>query len=177
MRRNRAGILGSVAIATMIGAGCHKPQPTITMNSPPGGDDKSSVGEVFAYHNDQGMMADLSIADMHFLTNSEYLTGAGEARLERYAELLATTGGTLHYETREDDSHLVDLRLRTAREFLMQVSAGSKPIHVALGMPNGRGMNATEAAAGRGVAQQPEPRGAAYHLSGAGGGGGSGGGS
>jgi len=154
-----------------MGAACYKPRPTITMNAPPGGErDETSVGEFFAYHNDQGMMADLAIADMHFLTASKHLTGAGEARLERYAELLATSGGQLHYDTKLDDSALVNSRLRIAREFLMQVSPGSKRIEIVLGMPRGRGMDATEAAGGRAVAQQPETRGTAYSLTGGGGG-------
>lgn len=138
------------------------------MNAPPGSDDadRSTVGEYFAYHNDQGMMADLSIADMHFIADSEHLNGTGEARLERYAELLATSGGKLYYDTRLDDHSLVAARLRVAKEFLLQVSPGSKRIDVVLGMPRGRGMDAVEAAAGRGVAQQPEPRDQAYHLAG-----------
>ena len=161
-------ILPSIAAAAIL-SGCHKPEPTITMNAPPGGDDgrRSSVSEFFAYHNDQGMMADLGIADMHFVSDSEHLNGTGEARLERYAELLATSGGKLYYDTKLDDSVLVNARMRVAREFLMQVSPGSKRVEIVLGMPRGRGMDAVESAAGRGVAQQPEPRGPAYHLTGA----------
>ncbi len=161
-------MLPSLAAICLL-AGCHDPEPTITMNSPPGGDDtnRTTVGEYFAYHNDQGMMADLSIADMHFIADSEHLSGTGEARLERYAELLATSGGRLYYDTKIQDATLVDARLRVAREFLMQVSPGSKRIDVVLGMPRGRGMDAVESAAGRGVAQQPEPRDTAYHLTGA----------
>ena len=160
-------LLPSIA-AAFITAGCHDPEPTITMNSPPGSEDanRTTVGEYFAYHNDQGMMADLSIADMHFIPDSEHLSGTGEARLERYAELLATSGGRLYYDTRVSDTVLVDARLRVAREFLMQVSPGSKRIDVVVGMPRGRGMDAIESSAGRGVAQQPEPRGPAYHLAG-----------
>lgn len=168
MLRNRIRIFVPSVLAALMMAGCHDPEPTITMNSPPGSEDadRTTVGEYFAYHNDQGMMADLSIADMHFIADSEHLSGIGEARLERYAELLATSGGKLHYDTRIDDAVLVDARLRVAREFLMQVSPGSKRIDVVLGMPRGRGMDAIESAAGRGVAQQPEPRGPAYHLAG-----------
>lgn len=174
MSRSLARLL-PLALAASVGVGCHKPQPTITMNAPPGGEQEGGVAEFFAYHNDQGMMADLSIADIHFVANSAYLSGTGEARLERYAELLATTGGTLRYETRLNDPELVDARLRTAREFLMQVSPGNRTVDVALGMPAGRGMSAVEAAGGRGVAQQPEPRNSAYKL--AGDSGGTGGGS
>lgn len=161
-------ILPSVLAVGML-AGCHDPEPTITMNAPPGGDEgrRSTVSEYFAYHNDQGMMADRSIADMHFIADSEHLNGTGEARLERYAELLATSGGKLYYDTKVSDTMLVDARLRVAREFLMQVSPGSKRVEIVLGMPRGRGMDAVESAAGRGVAQQPEARGPAYHLTGA----------
>jgi len=155
-------------LAATLGAGCHQPQPTTTMNAPPA-KDQTRVGQFFAQHKDQSLMADMSIADMHFVNNTALLTGVGEARLERYAELLATTGGTLHYETHLEDSQLLGARLRTAREFLMQASTGSKPVHVALGMPAARGMTGGEAAGARGVARQPEPRNRAYHLAGAGG--------
>jgi hypothetical protein len=125
------------------------------------------VTEFFAYHNDQGLISDQSIADIHFIPHSPQLSGTGKIRLERYAELLAETGGTLHYDTPNQNDELVKSRLTTARRFLRQKVAGRHVITVVLGMPKGRGMDAAEAAAGQGVAKQPEPRETAYHLTGA----------
>jgi len=98
--------------------------------------------------------------------HSAHLSGTGEARLARYAELLADTGGTLNYDTSLRDKKLVEARLAAARKYLRQQVAGRHVIRVVLGMPGGRGMNAVEAAAAQDVAKQPEPRGTAYHLSG-----------
>jgi len=125
------------------------------------------LAQFFAYHQDQGLMHDRSLADIHFVPGSTHLSGTGEARLARYAELLSDTGGVLNYDTRLDDATLVNGRLDAARKFLSQYNVGGPQIQVALGMPNGRGMPHFETAAGQAVAQQPEPRDTAYRLTGA----------
>lgn len=144
--------------------GCQPPLER--MNAPPQGESetKSSLAESFAYHEDQGMLADLSLADLHFVPHSSDLSGVGIARLERYAELLASSGGTLNYATSSRDPELVTARLATANEFLRRVVPGSKPVQVVPGLPRGRGMAAKESIAGKGVAKQPETRLRAYNL-------------
>ncbi len=165
--------LALVAACLVMTTGCQQGE-TVSMNSPQTEDSppQPGIAEYFAYHNDQGMISDMSIADVHFIPHQASLSGIGEARLERYAELLATTGGTLNYDTRLQDNTLIEARLAIAREFLAHAVPGKNQISVVLGMPGGRGMLATESMGGLGVARQPEPRGTAYRLNETGGGGG-----
>ncbi|MBK8270333.1 MAG: hypothetical protein IPK83_19370 [Planctomycetes bacterium] len=166
MRRmsNVSGGAGALILALCFA--CNQNTQTTSMNgpqmeeSPP----QPEMAEYFANHNDQGMISDMSIADIHFIPHTPNLSGAGEARLERYAELLATTGGTLCYDTRMDNKELLDARLAMAREFLAHAVPGKNEVRVELGMAGGRGMTASEAIAGQGVARQPEQRGSAYKL-------------
>ncbi len=120
--------------------------------------------EYYAYHLDQGMLEDMSLADIHFVTHQAELSGAGEARLARYAELLATSGGELHYETTDPDEKLVVARLSQANEYLRKAVPGTRTILVMAGPARGRGMTAKEASLAKGIAKQPEPRKPAYHL-------------
>jgi hypothetical protein len=136
------------------------------MNSPPIGyaEPQNSMSEYFAYHNDQGMIHDMSIADIHFVPHTAELSATGQARLERYSELLATRGGTIHYDPSVRDEKMVQARLDTANEFLKQTAPGTKTTTVALGLSGGRGMNTKEASLGKEVAKQPEGRQRAYRL-------------
>lgn len=154
-------ILAGIAVV-----GCNQPEDTASINTPPydPAESRKELAEFFAYHQDQGLMADRSIADLHFIPGTTYLSGAGEARLARYAELMQTTGGQINYDTHIGDSSLVQGRLASARQFLSGYTIGNKTIDVQLGLAGGRGMSAEEAVAGRGVAQQPEPRNTAYKL-------------
>lgn len=165
---------GAVILSACLLTGCIQPEEPSRLNSPPSGasDNQSDLSEFYAYHNDQGMVADSSIADIHFVPHSVHLSGTGEARLERYAELMAQSGGTLYYDTSLCDDELIDARLAVARSFLMKCGASAQPIQIVVGLPGGRGMNATEAAAGQAIARQPESRGTAYKLAGGGSGGG-----
>lgn len=162
-----AGGLGVVIGAWLLGgaAGCATP-PVQRMNAPPQGEGpgRPQWTEVYAYHNDQGMMADMSIADLHFVPGSPELSGTGVARLERYAELLATRGGTLRYDPTIRDDDLIKARLESAASFLRQAMPGDKGIQVVVGGALGRGMTAAEAKTGQDVAMQAEPRGNAYEL-------------
>src|ERR1041385_6834533 len=137
------------------------------LNSRPQGypEPHHSMASYYAYHNDQAMLADMCITDIHFIPHSAQLSATGQARLERYAELLASSGGTLHYDPTIHDESLVNARVASANVFLNGTPACSKNIHIALGLAGGRGMSSGEASAAKGVAAQPEPRNTAYHLS------------
>lgn len=168
MRRPRLRSICILAPA-LAALACQQPEETSTINTPPTdpAESRRELAQFFAYHQDQGMVSDRSLADIHFIPGSTHLSGTGEARLARYAELFSDSGGTLTYDTRIKDSSLVNGRLDAARKFLAQYNVGGPQIQVALGMPGGRGMSAFETSAGQAVAQQPEPRGTAYRLSGA----------
>lgn len=171
MSFRKTGLQGALLLLGMGVAGCVPPEDKGVMNAPPQGDSdvRHPMTEYYAYHNDQGMMADMSISDVHFVPHQRYLSGTGEARLERYAELLATTGGRLNYDTSLSDRALIQERISVAEDFLAKAIPSNQRVQVALGGPGGRGMSATEAIAGQEVAKQPEPRGTAYNLIGAGG--------
>ena len=164
MRMNRIGV-GLFGFCIALGAACERTEQT-QMNAPPQGyaPGHPPMTDYFAYHNDQGMIADMSIADIHFIPHSSDLSGTGVARLERYAELLATSGGTLNYDTGLTDSMLVDRRMQTAEAYLAKCMADGKRVDIVLGMSGGPGMSAKESIAGKGVAQQPEVRERAYRL-------------
>ncbi len=161
-----AACVALTACIAMSVAGCGE-KDHLRLNAPPQGDAAKHpvIHEYFCYHNDQGMMADMSIADVHFIPHSADLSGTGQARLERYAELLASSGGTICYDTAVQDEKLVEARLATARAFLARTMPSVASIQVELGLPGGRGMAANEAIAGQAVAKQPEPRQTAYKLS------------
>ncbi|MCG8408225.1 MAG: hypothetical protein MI923_23745 [Phycisphaerales bacterium] len=163
--------VSAVGLLTLAGVGCNRPEGLGRLNAPPQGDsdDPHDMSEYFSYHSDQGALSDLSITDIHFVPHSDELSGVGEAKLEQYAGLLATRGGTLHYETSLPDLELIDARIAVANEFLAEVIPSNNRIEVARGLSRGRGMTARESIPAQGVAKQPEPRGTAYNLRDAGG--------
>lgn len=141
--------------------GC-QPQEHIQANAPPQGDAQKHprIAEYYAYQHDQALLANRSIADIHFVPYTAELSGTGIARLERYGELLAEHGGTLHYDTDLRDRQLLANRLAAVNEFM--VNLGQDDIRVESGMTGGPGMESNEAIGAAGVAQQPEPRSWAY---------------
>lgn len=146
--------------------GACQPDEHVQANAPPQGygSEHPVITEYYVYHNDQGMLADRCIADIHFIPHTTDLSATGLARLERYAELLATSGGTLHYDTMITDEILLAGRLETATAFLAEVLPSTQSIEVVRGMAGGPGMTGQEAIDAAAVAQQPEPRGTAYKL-------------
>lgn len=159
------GLLALTALWMYVVWGCAANEYT-RMNAPPQGDAPAHPQwrDYYTYHNDQGMLADMAIADLHFVPHSTCLSGVGEARLVRYAELLAARGGTLNYDTCLNDTNMVDARLKVVKDFLAQATPTGGKIDVVVGPAGGRGMSNKEAAAAAAVAQQPEPRKTAYRL-------------
>lgn len=155
----------SLAGLCLLAAGC-PPEQNYRLNAPPQGESETRPewADYYTYHNDQGMLADMSIADIHFVPHSPELSGTGQARLARYAELLAARGGTVNYETPIEDDRLIRERLANARRFLVQALPGKQKIDVVPGLAGGRGMDAREAFSGMAVAKQAENRKNAYHL-------------
>jgi len=158
----------ALVVTVMLAACACVPQPNERLNSPPQGESDRHPGwaAYYTYHNDQGMLADMSIADIHFVPHSTALSGVGEARLARYAELLAARGGTLNYDSALTDDHkgLVNERLCVAKAFMAEAVPGAEAIDVIVGPAGGRGMSAQEALGAEDVAKQAEPRPSAYYL-------------
>lgn len=159
-------ILLCMCCAAALSATACAPEPYTRLNAPPQGegDSRPVWADYYTYHNDQAMLADMSIADLHFVPHSTELSGVGQARLERYAELLAGRGGTLYYDTAIEDETLLASRIDTARQFLAQAIPGQQRVELVVGPPGGRGMDAREQLSGQAVAKQAEPRQNAYRL-------------
>ncbi|MEE8171146.1 MAG: hypothetical protein V3T70_11430 [Phycisphaerae bacterium] len=94
--------------------------------------------EFFAYMSDNAMQADMSLKEMHFVPHQTFLSGTGEARLERMAELLAECGGVIHYQASRGDDEFVQNRLESVRQFLAEQNVQDTSIEVAVG-PGGAG--------------------------------------
>src|SRR5438552_657937 len=69
-RSHNSLVLAPLAAVAAI-AGCGHPDQT-QLNAPPQGAAPChpAIADYYAYHNDQGMMADMSIADIHFLPHT-----------------------------------------------------------------------------------------------------------
>jgi len=167
MSRRIVGLLGMSLLLALPVAGCGGPESSTgpAASSQDDGFAQSNVSKYFASHKDQGMMADMSISDVDFVPYSVALSNTGEARLERYAELLAGSGGMLNYDASITDKELIASRMETARCFLADATPSDHTIKVVQGLPGGRGMSGRDALAAREVAAQPEPRKTAYKLS------------
>jgi len=167
MLRMLVGLLGTSLLLVLSVAGCAGSGSSMSADATPQDEPytQNNVTKYFASHQDQGMMADMSISDEYFVTHSAALTGTGETRLKRYAELLASTGGRLNYDASIADDDLIAARMEAARCFLADAMQSDQTIQVVLGLPGGRGMNGKDALAAREVAAEPEPRKTAYQLS------------
>jgi hypothetical protein len=162
-------------------AGCSL-KPHEKLNSPPQGHSErpSPSAAPYAYMGDNAMLADMSLSDIHFVPHQSVLSGTGEARLARYAELLASTGGRIRYRPSMTDPELIASRLGAARQFMaQQMASGGSAIEFETGMSGGDGVNATHAQvafrqgmAGYGERQETPQAIAAGGGSGAAGGGG-----
>jgi len=159
-------MLAFSAVAMVLLGGCVQPQPPLRGSPSTQGEgaERPEWVDVFAYHYDQGLMSSRAIAEIHFVPGSAELSGTGVARLERYAELLATSGGTIHYEPGISDEELIESRLQTARVFLANAIPNARGITVVAGADEGRGMTAAESKGGWDVAKEPENRKDAYRL-------------
>ncbi len=125
--------------------GC-PPEPA-RLNAPPQGASvrQPDIHTNFDYMQDQALISDMSITDLHFVPHTADLNGTGRARLERYAELLAGHGGTLMFDTSLSDGDLIAARLQTAESFVNEYVPDDSRIAVVTGLPGGRGMTADEA--------------------------------
>src|SRR5262245_48631541 len=121
------------AALLLVPLGCQ--QPHTRMNAPPQGESsrRSRLQQNYAYMSDNAMLQEMCLYDIHFVPNQARLSGTGEARLERYVELLCDTGGTLNYLPPADDENLTKARLESAKKFLADASHGRLKVEVEVG--------------------------------------------
>jgi len=142
---NRLTLCLTLIVATALTVGCY--EPASRLNSPPQGDSPRPhpMQEAYVYMVDNAMVADMALADIHFVPHSPELNSLGARRLDRYAALLEIYGGTLHYDTGMGDSELINSRISRMKDFLATTGIESDRIKVEEGLASGRGLIAPEA--------------------------------
>lgn len=130
--------------AATLAVGCAKAPPRL--NAPIHGqsDEIADSAGTLAYMNENALLADMSLSDMHFVAHRPMLNTLGVERLTRMADLLQCYGGTIRLATRETDQSLIDERIRHVRNFLEEASLDLQATQVVCDLPGGRGLNAVE---------------------------------
>jgi hypothetical protein len=135
-----------VLTGLLIVSGCN--QSSQRLNAPPQGaaEQANPLQEQYVYMQDNALLADMSISDIHFVPHTAELNGLGARRLNRYAQLLAVYGGTLNYDTElKAGDPLVDQRLEHATEYLKLAGLNPDKFKIVVGLPGGRGLPADQA--------------------------------
>ncbi len=117
------------------------------LNAPPQGSTEypHELQDSYVHMLDNAMLADMAIADVHFVPHTSELNSLGGRRLERYAKLLKVYGGKLWYDTALQDRELVNARIDHVKDFLVLAGVERGRIDVVVGMPGGQGISAEEA--------------------------------
>jgi hypothetical protein len=93
-------------------------------------------------HN--AMLSDMSVSTIHFVPHTTRLNSLGTQRLDKYAEMLAEHGGTLHLQSAGDTEFIRD-RMNTVVEYLAAAGVTRNRIGIRPGAAQGRGLAAAEA--------------------------------
>lgn len=133
-----------LALTGALLAGCAK--PTERLNAPPQGASAypSSLQRNYTPMVDNAMLSDMSMSGIHFVPHQSELNANGVRRLQRYAQLMKTYGGTLHYEGFSDDDTLATARIENISDFLASAGVDRSEFKVELGMAGSRGGRAAE---------------------------------
>lgn len=134
-----------VAACALVAMGCNKPNDRL--NAPPHGQSQESTDMqgTFVYMNDNALLANMTVCDMHFMPHRALLSGQGVERLSRLASLMEAYGGTIRFDTRCEDEALNKQRLEVIREFLAETGIDTTSEVVREDISGGEGMYASEA--------------------------------
>ena len=134
----------SIAAGLACGA-CQK--PSVRLNAPPHGtaEEASPLRAEFVQMEDNALLADMCVTDVHFVPHRAMLNALGEERLARLAALLEVYGGSVRFSTDETDAKLTDERVARIREYLTEVGVDTSAERVAVGLPSDPGMDARQA--------------------------------
>jgi hypothetical protein len=134
-----------VAALTLCGPGCNT--PAARLNAPVHGTtaESSDMSGLYVYMQDNALLSDMTLNDMHFVPHRPMLTSLGEQRLSRIAGLVREYGGDIRYDSDLRDDGLITQRVESIRQFLCELGLDSVAQKVAPGMSGGRGMEAAEA--------------------------------
>jgi hypothetical protein len=104
---------------------------------------------------DSAILADMSVADIHFVPHGGELSSLGQCRLDRYVPMLKRYGGKLRYDSQITDNALITARMASLREFLEVAGVDPNEVRVVIDLPGGRGMDADEAIAATEASKSP----------------------
>ena len=148
LEKYRPVILVLILVSSLLAVGlaCDKGDPTTSQMMMDRMDrSKEAYGEHLVQMADNGMLQEMAVVDHHFVAHSSELSGTGAATLDRLAPYLNTYGGTVRYETYDDDETLVAERIEHVREYLALAGCDMDRIQVEQRMAGGRTRPATEA--------------------------------
>jgi hypothetical protein len=94
---------------------------------------------------DNAVLADMSLAEFHFIPHSAELSGTGVKQLDRMAPMLDTYGGTVHYGGNMSDDELVKQRIAHVHEYLAMTGCNMDHVKIVPGLAGGTGMQARTA--------------------------------
>lgn len=137
-------LIGTIAI-TILCTACQGPKKRL--NAPPHGPiaDNSQLRPMIEHMVDNGLLADMTISDVHFLPHRARLNALGEERLARLASLMEEYGGEIRFNTDLTDDELIEQRTEAIVEFLAAAGLDTHMEVLVRELPGGRGMSATEA--------------------------------
>jgi hypothetical protein len=125
--------------------GCN--EPAKRLNAPPHGVpvQTSEMQAMYEHMQDNALLEDMTISDVHFYPHRAMLNTLGQQRLSRFAALLEAYGGTLRYNTSLEDDDLVDARMLAIMDCLGESGVDTASEIVQRDVPGGTGMDANQA--------------------------------
>jgi len=141
-------VTGGLVVGAAVGCTDTPPAGGRT-NAPPQGacPTAHALQEVYVPMVDNAMLADRTMSAVHFVPGGAELNALGVRRLMRFASILKSYGGTLHYDGPEAEESLRARRVEQIKSFL--VASGLEPTQfdVRTGMAAAPGMGGVEALA------------------------------
>jgi hypothetical protein len=131
--------------AVLLATGCQQSEKRL--NAPPHGvaQETSDLQGTFVYMHDNALLADMTVADYHFMPHRPLLTSLGKTRLDRLASLMEAYGGKIRFNTDLTDEDLIRRRTDAIVAYLGELGHPTATQSVTRAGPGGAGMPATEA--------------------------------
>lgn len=99
----------------------------------------------FDHMVDAAVLADMTVADYHFIPRRAMLTPLGQQRVARLADIIDEYGGEVRFNTRVTDESLIAERSAAISAALQKNGLDPASSHVTLDIPGSVGMDAREA--------------------------------
>jgi len=109
------------------------------------GENRHSMTKPFERLVHNAELADMSLADVHFLPHRPGLNSTGTQRLNHLAWLVDQYGGAIKLDLEEPKGELTDGRVAMVKAYLECWGLPAEKIKVEVGLPDQEGMNAKEA--------------------------------